>query len=132
MGELVARVLNGEDPAAIGVQEPVASGCMADWRPLRRWGIEGRLLPAGREVRFRELTFWDRYHRPFLAVLGTILPQAALIVARLLNPRRLRQSQVTLVMEYARRTEAGALAARLRAKLERFSKERSLMRSISP
>jgi ABC-type uncharacterized transport system substrate-binding protein len=43
-GELVARVLNGEDPAAIGVQAPLTSGCIADWRQLRHWNIDEDLL----------------------------------------------------------------------------------------
>jgi len=60
-GELVARVLNGEDPAAIGIQAPVESTCIADWRQLRHWGIDADLLPADCEVRFRETTAWDHY-----------------------------------------------------------------------
>jgi hypothetical protein len=44
-GELVVRELNGEDPAAIGVQTPVKPGCVADWRQLRRWRIDEDLLP---------------------------------------------------------------------------------------
>jgi ABC-type uncharacterized transport system substrate-binding protein len=60
-GELVARVLNGDDPAAIGFQAPVESSCIADWRQLRHWGIDEGLLPAGCEIRFKEVTAWDRY-----------------------------------------------------------------------
>ncbi len=125
-GELVARVLNGEDPAAIGIQAPVESGCIADWRQLRHWGIDERLLPADCEVRFREVTAWDRYRWQILAVSAVILAQAALIFALVLNRRRLRHAQETLAEEYARRTQAEGFAARLRARLARFSKERSL------
>ena len=76
-GELAARLLNGEDPAAIGIQPPVPSHCIADWQALRRWKIDADLLPADCEVRFREPTLWDRYRRPILLVLGVLLAQAA-------------------------------------------------------
>jgi len=125
-GELVVRVLNGEDPSAIGVQAPVESGCIADWRQLRRWGIDESLLPAGCEVRFREPSAWDRYHWQIIGVLAVILSQAALILALTLQRRRLGRAQVDLADEYRRRTQAESLAARLRARLARFSKERSL------
>jgi C4-dicarboxylate-specific signal transduction histidine kinase len=125
-GDLVARVLNGEDPAAIGVRAPVESGCIADWRQLRHWGIDEGLLPAGCEIRFKGGTAWDRHKWQALAALGVILAQAALILALMLNHRRLRQAQATLADEYARRTQAEGLAARLRARLARFSRERSL------
>ena len=40
-GRLVAHLLNGDDPAGIGVQPPVPSGCIADWQ------IEGQAERAG-------------------------------------------------------------------------------------
>lgn len=125
-GELVARVLNGEDPAAIGVQMPVAAGCIADWRQLRHWNVDTKLLPANCELRFREVTVWDEYHRPIMLTLAVILAQAALIVALTLQHRKLRQTQDALHGEYGRRSEAEVIAADLRSRLARFSKTRSL------
>ena len=125
-GELVNRVLNGEDPATIGIQTPPAASCIADWQQLRHWGISERLLPADCEVRFREFTTWDRYHWQILTALGVILVQATLIVVLMLNRHRLRQAQVALRDAYARRREAETDALGLRRRLVRFSKERSL------
>jgi len=124
--ELVARVLNGEDPAAIGIQAPVEPRCIADWLQLGHWGIDMRLLPANCEVRFREVAAWDRYHWQILTTALVILAQAALIIALALNRRKLRRAQSALKDEYGRRKQAEALAARLRDRLARFSKERSL------
>jgi signal transduction histidine kinase len=126
VGELVARVLNGEDPAAIGVQPPVAPGCIADWQALRRWGISERRLPAGCEVLFKEITVWDRHHWQILTALGVILAQAGLIVALMLNRRRLRQAQAARSDEHGRRTRAEATASQLQERLARFGRERSL------
>jgi len=125
-GELAARVLNGEDPSAIGVQLPVGPGCIADWRQLRRWGIDERLLPEDCEVRFREATAWDRYHWQILGALAVFLAQAALIAALTLSHRRLRQAQTALHDEFGRRTHAETLASGLRQRLARFGRERSL------
>lgn len=126
VGELVARVLNGEDPAAIGVQMPVAAGCIADWRQLRQWNVDTKLLPANCEFRFREVTVWDQYHWPIMLTLAVILAQAALIVALTLQHRKLRQTQDALHGEYGRRSEVEVIAADLRSRLARFSKTRSL------
>lgn len=125
-GELVVKVLNGENSSVIGVQTPVTSHCIADWQQLRRWGIAESLLPANCEIRFKEVTAWDHYYWQILTTLAVILAQTTLIVALMLNRRRLRRAQTTLADEYARRTRAEGLAARLRERLARFSKERSL------
>ena len=95
-GELVARVLNGEDPSAIGVQAPVAPGCIADWRQLERWGVDARLLPEGCEVRFREIGPWERYRAEILAVLVVIVAQAALIAALVVQRLRRRRAELAL------------------------------------
>jgi signal transduction histidine kinase len=95
-GELVARVLNGERPSAIGVQAPAEPGCIADWHQLRRWGIDESRLPAGCEVRFREVTAWDRYRWQILVALAVILAQAALISALLLQRHRRRSAEIAL------------------------------------
>lgn len=125
-GDIVARVLNGEDPADIGIQPPVASSCMADWRQLQRWDVDPDLLPADCEVWFRELSVWGQYRQQILGVLALILAQAGLIAALLLKQRHLRQTQIMLATECAHRNQADALAAQLRGRLARFSKERSL------
>jgi signal transduction histidine kinase len=125
-GELVARVLNGEDPAAIGAQTPVAARCMADWRQLRHWGIEEARLPEDCDIRFRKVTTWDRYRSRFLAALAVILAQAAMIIVLILHRRRLRETQSTLHDEYERRKQAEITTSRMRERLSRFSKERSL------
>jgi C4-dicarboxylate-specific signal transduction histidine kinase len=55
-----------------------------------------------------------------------IVAQGLMIGALMLQRRRLRRAQATLAHEYGRRTQVEALAARLRGRLARFSRERSL------
>ena len=125
-GEIVVRLLSGEDPAAIGVQTPIVPHCIADWQQVRRWGIAESLLPADCEIRFKEVTVWDHYSWQIFTTLAVILVQTALIITLMLNHRRLRQTQTALRDEYGRRNQAETTAAHLRGRLARFSKERSL------
>jgi signal transduction histidine kinase len=125
-GELAVRVLNGEAPSVIGIQAPTTSACIADAQALRRWGIDASLLPADCDVRFREETIWDRYRRQIPATLAVFLVQSALIIALLLNRRRLRQARTTIREELGRRRQAETMATRLHSQLARFGRERSL------
>jgi len=36
---------------------------MFDWRALRRWGLNDRILPKGSTVLYREPSIWQRYTR---------------------------------------------------------------------
>lgn len=126
VGQVVARLLDGEDPATIGVQPPVTPHCMADWQQLRRWDINPALLPADCEVRFREPSVWDHYRQQILLAVAVILAQAGWILALMFKQRRLRRTQTALAAECRHRHTAETLAAQLRARLSRISKERSL------
>ncbi len=125
-GELVARVLNGEDPRAIGILSPGAPGCVVDARQLQRWDIAERLVPAGCDVRFREASLWDRYRWQILAVLCVVLLQFVLIAALAYSRRHLRRAQAEVNEELILRREAEALAGRLRSSLARMGRQRSL------
>lgn len=125
-GQLVARVLNGEVPSAIGIQPLGEPGCIADWRQLQRWGMNQDDLPPECEVRFKTVTVWDQYRWPILAVLTVILAQAATIFALAISRQRHHQSQVELAEENSRRIHVEAIAGQLRGRLASFSKERSL------
>jgi len=125
-GELVIRVLNGEDPAAIGIQSPAAPACFADWRQLQRWGMDADRLPEGCEIRFRQVTAWERYRWQILGISILLLGQAVLIAALLLHRKRLKDAQRGLLDEAERRMQAETVASNLRERLARFSKDRSL------
>jgi signal transduction histidine kinase len=109
-GELVARVLNGEQPGALGVQPTVPAACIADWKQLRRWGIDEALLPEGCEVRFRELSAWERYRWHIGAAVFVMLAQAALIAALLVNRYRRRQAELAVQQHRVELAHAGRLA----------------------
>jgi signal transduction histidine kinase len=125
-GELVASILNGEDPSAIGIVPAVPARCMADQGQLDKWGIQEGLLPADCDIRFREITTWDEYRWQILTAISIFLAQALLIVMLVLNHRRLRRAQTELETQHALRTEIEKKASMLQRRLTRFSRERSL------
>lgn len=61
-----------------------------------------------------------------MIALAIIVVQGVMIAALILSRRRLRQAQTALHDENERRGEAETLAARLRERITRFSKQRSL------
>jgi signal transduction histidine kinase len=96
--DVALRILNGESASGI----PIAYGNVVrpifDWRQLKRWGISESKLPAGSEVRFRELSTWEQYKLQILAITAAILTQT-LLIAWLLRERRYRRRAERRVRE---------------------------------
>jgi PAS domain S-box-containing protein len=77
------RILAGERPERIGVQETSENAYAFDWRQLRRWGIREESLPPGSIVRFPEPSFWDLYRWHIIGVVSLCIIEALLIAALL-------------------------------------------------
>jgi PAS domain S-box-containing protein len=96
-GELGARLLAGEKPEAIGIQQPGENAYMFDWRQLKRWGIKESSLPAGSVVRFKVPSLWDTYKWQIGMLVSVCFLQAlmitGLIVQRLQGKRAERRIQ---------------------------------------
>jgi C4-dicarboxylate-specific signal transduction histidine kinase len=69
---------------------------IADWRQLRRWGLDERRLPPGTEVPFRTPSTWERYGHLILVALGVIAAQSFLLAWLLVEHRRRRRAQAAL------------------------------------
>ena len=106
-GRLALQLLAGTPPSAISPVERPMSTDIFDWRQLRRWGIDERLLPAGAVIRYRHLSLWDRYRTTILITGGVLLLQSALIAALLVERRVRRRAQTELRQSEARATIAG-------------------------
>ena len=95
-GQLALRVLSGEKPENIAVQPSPLAVANVDWRELRRWGIDGKRLPPGSIVQFRQLTFWEQYRWYIIAALAIMALQAVLITDLLLERARRRRGETDL------------------------------------
>ncbi len=71
-GALAARILKGEPAQSIPPIQDTASSLMFDWRELRRWGIDERLLPEGSTVLYREFSLWQQYRWVVVSVIGVL------------------------------------------------------------
>jgi signal transduction histidine kinase len=120
------RILRGESPTAIPVVLRKANPAIVDGRELARWNIDEDRLPADVQIRHHQLSVWDEHRTGIMTGIVIVVLQGLMIVALMLNRRRLEQAQSALQDEYARRAQAEGLAARLHGRLARFSRKRSL------
>jgi len=123
---MAVRILRGESPANVPVVDRLANPPIFDGVELARWKIKESRLPPGSQVRHRPVSIWDQYRAEILAAVAVFVVQGIMIVALMLNRRRFRRAQSALQDEHGRRTQAETIAAGLRGRLARFSKERSL------
>jgi signal transduction histidine kinase len=89
---LALRVLNGQTPSMI---PPVVDELkpVFDWRQLKRWHVSEERLPPGSEVRFREISAWERYQSQIILIVIAFLLQAALIVGLIIEHWRRRRAE---------------------------------------
>ncbi len=92
-GALGMRILAGEKPGNIAVQETSANTYVFDWRQLQRWGISERSLPPGSTILHRELGFWDLYRWHIIGVLSLCVVEGLLIVGLLAQRSNLIRAQ---------------------------------------
>ena len=110
LASLVVRSIDGELAGMPIVEAPPASGCVADGRQLKRFGLSARLLPAGCEVRYVEPGFFERYWWQSLLVALALVAQTLLIAALLLQSRRRRAAELDLQAQRVQLLHASRLA----------------------
>ena len=80
--KLALRVLAGPEPSGPPMSEVQTSKVLFDWWQMQRWGISESRLPAGSEIRFRDLTAWEQYRAQILAsVLCSVAGRVDLLAA---------------------------------------------------
>src|SRR5262249_19238111 len=92
--DLALRILNGESASTIPIAEGNVVRPIFDWRQMQRWGVSASSLPSGSEIRFRDLTAWERYHWQITAIAAIFLLQTALIARLVYEHRRRRSAEV--------------------------------------
>ncbi len=114
---LALRVLRGEDASTIPVAASDSLRPVFDWRQLERWGIDESRLPAGAEVRFRNLSIWEAYRWEIVGTFGVLLIQAGMLVKLTVEHRRRQAAEeesrrrVLQVIHLNRTATASALSA---------------------
>lgn len=91
-GAMVVKLLDGTPPAQIESMSTKRVP-MVDWRQLKRWKVDERLLPEGTVVSFREPPIWERYALELTIATAVVLVQAVLIAGLLLQRMRRRRAE---------------------------------------
>ena len=107
VGEVAVRVLGGARPQDIPFEVARVSP-IVDWRELQRWKIPTSRLPPGTEIRFRELTTWERYRPYIIVAVVAFAAQAILIGALLVQREQRKHADAALRSSYARVRDLGA------------------------
>ena len=94
---LAMRVLNGQLPSTIPATIDELKP-LFDWRELKRWHVSEDRLPPGSEVRFREITVWERYQSQIISAVMALLLQAALIIVLAVEHWRRRRAEEAIRM----------------------------------
>ncbi len=115
--KLALRVLAGAEPSGPTMLEVQTNKVLFDWRQMQRWGISESSLPAGSEIRFRDLTVLDQYRVHILMIFAALFAQAALIGWLIYEHRRRHLAEIqsrnamTELTYMNRRAAAGQLSA---------------------
>src|SRR5436309_984135 len=88
VGKLVARILAGENPDDIPIELSPPALPTVDWRQLKHWGLNEKLLPPDTVVLFRQPTLWQEYRWHIFAVAAVLVVESLLVVALLMQRRR--------------------------------------------
>ena len=110
--EVAAQILAGASPGDIKTPPQKLGEPEFDWRELRRWGVAEANLPPNSTVRFRKPTLWEQYKWYIIAAGAFSALEGVLIVALLLNRRRLRRA-----LRELQASEEGMSLAAIAAKL---------------
>jgi signal transduction histidine kinase len=87
------RVLSGEKPESIGVQQARENSYQFDMRQMRRWGINEENLPPGSVVLYKEPDLWDLYKWHVIGVISLCVIEALLISGLLVQLRNRRRAE---------------------------------------
>jgi signal transduction histidine kinase len=92
-GDLVLRILGGEDPKTIPPRRSTTQTFRVDARQLARWGLSKRNLPDDTVVMFKAASLWDQYRWQMILVAATLLGQSLLIGGLIYQRRRRRLAE---------------------------------------
>jgi C4-dicarboxylate-specific signal transduction histidine kinase len=124
--KLAVRILRGEAPADLPVIDRRVNPAIFDGVELARWNINENRLPEGSRIRHRHVSTLEEYRVEIMITIAIIFVQGVLIATLILSRRRLRHAKIALYQENDRRGQAETIAARLRERIARFSRQRSL------
>ena len=108
--DLVLAILEGREPAAIGLRNSASQAFRVDARQLERWGLSARNLPADSVVAYKAPTLWQSHPRVVTATLGMFTVMASVLMALLVQVGRRKLAEANLKESETRMRFAAAAA----------------------
>ena len=93
LAQQALKVLQGLEADSIPTSAPEINLPQVDWRQLQRWNIDGKRVPAGTAVLFREPSGWTGYKGYIVSALALLLAQSALIAGLVIQKRKRRGAE---------------------------------------
>jgi two-component sensor histidine kinase len=107
-GKLALRILRGESPSLVPVNEVPSPPLLLDWRQLRRFGIPRHRIPGNALVEYKPLGLSERDPLAFQVLLGLgilVLTLAATVLAMHRATIRIKTSEDRLGVSLAEKEE---------------------------
>jgi signal transduction histidine kinase len=114
IADLALDLLAGASPSGLAPRATSGSADWVDWRALKRFGISENRLPAGSQVRFRELSAWELYRWEIIAIFSAMVLQGAMITWLLVERHRRLAAEVESrrrLVELAHMNRTAAISA---------------------
>lgn len=94
-GEAVKAIFAGTAPDALRLPSVTPTTLQIDWRQVKRWGIDEKLIPADTVIHYRQPALWEAYRTHTIVALAVFLVQTTLIAALILERRRRSAAELT-------------------------------------
>jgi C4-dicarboxylate-specific signal transduction histidine kinase len=107
--QILGRLFSGQ-PDWHRVPQLAPTVLEVDWRQIKRWGIDPKLLPHDTVIAFRAPTLWQAFRNEVLSAATVIVLLSGLVVSLLLERRRRRTAEIALQRQHIALAHASRLA----------------------
>jgi signal transduction histidine kinase len=87
------QIIQGKQPSDMPIAAGTSLRPVFDWQSLHRWGVDEANMPAGSEIRNRQLPLWQQYPVQTSVVAAVVAIQSMMIAALLYEHRRRQRAE---------------------------------------
>jgi signal transduction histidine kinase len=108
-GRIIERLMAGEDASSIHLPEAQATALHVDWRQVERWGIQTSGAEPDLIAHYKAPGFLEQYAREAAVALALFLLQSALTAGLVIERRRRRRAESSILRQRAELAHATRL-----------------------
>jgi signal transduction histidine kinase len=108
-GRIIERLIAGEDPGSIRLPAAQPTALHVDWRQVKRWGIQTDGAGPDLIAHYKAPGFLDQYAREAAVALVLFLLQTALTAGLVIERRRRRRAESSILRQRAELAHATRL-----------------------